>query len=77
MSKEDTIYRLRSELHIKICCHRSLLSVDQVIQAIELPLTKRKHLPNAYLEVRMVGFEYKNKVVKRSRDPCWNEDILL
>jgi hypothetical protein len=53
------------------------LHFPPVINAAELPLTKRNHPPHAFVKVTVPGSKYKTKAVKGSRDPRWDETIRL
>jgi Ca2+-dependent lipid-binding protein len=48
-----------------------------VISALDLPFTKRGHLPDAFVKISVTGFDYETKVIKRNRDPQWNEETRL
>jgi hypothetical protein len=48
-----------------------------VIEARDLALTRRKNLPNAFIQLTAEGFHAKTKTIQRNRAPSWTESFIV
>lgn len=71
MAESALLYQLKSK-GFSGCTMSSRTDNFPVISATKLPL-RHRHLPNAYVQLKLADVHLKTKVVDRSQNPTWDE----